>query len=103
MSSEIRVVNPSSTQFKMVIHPDGSKSVEYNGTPEELSLVLSQLNKSQTGYSALLEWATKLKRLQPLFVAASFCIVCMALLFWATRPGDAYYQPSSGVSYARSV
>lgn len=96
MSDEIRVVNPS-TQFKMTVHPDGSRTVEYNGSPEELSLVLSQMRQSDSGigYAQLLQWANRLQKLQPLILAAAFCIGCLALLFWATRPGDTYYQPQS--------
>lgn len=96
MSNEIRVGNPS-TQFKMTVHPDGSKSVEYSGTPEELSVVLSQVNKSDNGYPQLLQWASKLQRLQPFFWVGTFTLLSIWLLIWATKPGTTYYryQPQS--------
>lgn len=106
MSNLIRVDGNPSTQFKMTVHPDGSKTVEYSGSSEELSLVLSQLKRADSGvgYSQLLQWATKLQKLQPLILAAMFCAGCIALLFWATRPADDYYQPQSWeVSHERTA
>ena len=70
--------------------PDGS-TFNYVGPAEELSIMISQINKQPF---QLVKW-------QPLILAASFALFSVVLLIWVSRPPQ--YQPQSGGHYERIV
>lgn len=71
--------------------PDGSV-FNYSGPPEELSIVISQMDKRP------ISW----ERYQPLLIAASFFLFSAVLLAWVSRP-TVQYQPQSWGRHERTV
>ncbi|MGD1852749.1 MAG: hypothetical protein ACFB2W_00720 [Leptolyngbyaceae cyanobacterium] len=76
--------------------PDGS-TFEYSGPAEELSVILSQLDKRSS-----IQWAklaTNLRKYQPLFLVGAFAILSVWLMLWTLRPTPEYRPQSHGGSY----
>lgn len=89
------IVRASSANIK-IQRPDGS-TFEYSGPPEELSVILSQLNKDQS----LGLWA-KLEKWHGLIIASGFALFSILLLALVLKPVPSHYQPNSmGGNYGR--
>ena len=89
------IVRANNAQIK-INRPDGS-TVEYSGPAEELSVILSQLEKTSKPWltvEQLYRWATVFNRLQPLIWGIVAIFLVFLMLSWVIRPTQEY-QPQS--------
>lgn len=89
------IVRASTAQIK-INRPDGS-IVEYSGPAEELSIILSQLDKASKPWltmEQLCKLSAAFNRLQPLMWGVLTVFAVGIMLSWVVRPANEY-QPQS--------